>query len=302
MCLLQIEKKDGSAFVHGPNVMHVRMLCIILILASFSGPSVCKIYPGKARVGESATLTCNMSCAGREVKWEKKINEFQTVAACDQGQCKGSMGLENRTNLSTDNFSLVILDFRLRDSGMFIGYCYGKQICDVNLTAEAHQNALEKKAGDFALFPLLNHGDTVQVMLSNSSGNFSICIFDKGTAHLNLDFGNRQKVTNGSLVLGDLTLNDSGVITVMDYMSKQLIRICNLTVIGPAIDDSWFGILIHLPRLFHYYLLAAGFFGFFVCCSVVLLVFAAWHFCKRIWPRLIRGWATAVPTDPVSNL
>lgn len=90
--------------------------------------------------------------------------------------------------------------------------------------------------GTTASFPLFDE-DPVKVTLTTNYSTVSLCILDNGTPHFNPSFAKRLQFTSGSLVLSKLTWDDSGVITVMNYKSEEIISTCNLTVSGTVVCE-----------------------------------------------------------------
>ncbi|KAL7841739.1 hypothetical protein SRHO_G00254300 [Serrasalmus rhombeus] len=194
--------------------------------------------------GSKVTLPCYAEMDKRTadssafVLWEK---DKQQVLQLENGKMSYGSGFEQRARVSTENYrkgdlSLTIDRVRFSDSGLYRcslkdgGHGYPNTI---SLAVEARQYVYYKKVGDSVLLDLMVLPPVmVYFKEGEATADSWMCTRPKDAVHCKPDYEQRTSIMNNSLMLSKLTVADSGIYTVMDVKSDEVVAIHKLAVAG----------------------------------------------------------------------
>ncbi|XP_066517444.1 neural cell adhesion molecule 2 [Hoplias malabaricus] len=196
--------------------------------------------------GAQATLPCfaetekNSDSSSVYIQWEKDTN---LVVKLENGEISYGPGFEQRAMLSTENYkkgdlSLTINNVRFSDSGLFKcslkdgGFGYPQA---VSLTVEAHQFEHYKKEGDSVSLDLLIK-TPVTIYFTKNGGKTTdewVCTNPREDSfHCKPDYEQRASILNNSVMFSKLSESDSGLYTITDIITNEVVGVHKLTVIG----------------------------------------------------------------------
>ncbi|KAI4905850.1 hypothetical protein NFI96_021760, partial [Prochilodus magdalenae] len=198
----------------------------------------------RTSIGSKATLPCYAETDKRTtdssayVLWEK--NE-QQVLKLENGKTSYGAGFDRRVTVSTGSYrkgdlSLTIDRVQFSDSGLY--RCslkdggYG-QPNTISLTVEGHQFGHHKQDGDSVLLDLFVLPPVMVYFKphEDTAGSW-MCTRPKDVVHCKPGFEQRVSIVNNSLMLSKLSPADSGIYTVTDVKSGEVVAIHKLVVVG----------------------------------------------------------------------
>ncbi|XP_066517989.1 uncharacterized protein [Hoplias malabaricus] len=197
-------------------------------------------------VGAQATLPCfaetdkYSDLSSIYIQWEK---DTKLVVKLENGVISYGSGFEQRAMVSTEGYkkgdlSLSINNVRFSDSGLFrcslkdgaYGYPH-----TVSLTVEVHRFEHYIKEGDSVSLDLVL---PTPVMMHFSQDNRKtaeswMCTKPKEDYfHCKPDYEQRASILNNAVVLSKLSESDSGMYTITDIRTNEVVGVHKLTVIG----------------------------------------------------------------------
>ncbi|KAL7855568.1 hypothetical protein AOLI_G00191720 [Acnodon oligacanthus] len=196
--------------------------------------------------GGKATLPCYAEMDKRTadssayVLWEK---DEQQVLKLENGKMSYGPGFKQRATVSTESYrtgdlSLTIDRVRFSDSGLYRcslkdgGHGYPNTI---SLAVEARQYVHFKKVGDSVLLDLVVLPPVmVYFKEGEATADSWMCTKPKDAVHCKPDYEQRASIVNNSLMLSKLTVADSGIYTVTDVKSGEVVAAHKLAVTGSS--------------------------------------------------------------------
>ncbi|KAL6466226.1 hypothetical protein MHYP_G00263590 [Metynnis hypsauchen] len=205
-------------------------------LSSASSRSESADSPVKVNLHDSATLPCSERCSGL-VRWTVFHKPTDALAECDQTSCRSvKEGYEMiHDQYLKGNLSLTIADADFSKRGWYTSDCDGKDLCDVNLLIEPLNTTVQIEPGESLLLEL-DISDPVEVVYNSTNATGpscgQICTMNGHSAQCKEEYKER---VSAALELRGVTPSDSGVYTVMDERTDEVIHIYTVTV-GSAGD------------------------------------------------------------------
>ncbi|KAL7836102.1 hypothetical protein AOLI_G00273860 [Acnodon oligacanthus] len=181
---------------------------------------------------DSVTLQSPNRCSG-VVTWIMVHQSIITVAECDQTSCRSKEGYQ----MSHDQYlkgdqSLTITDADFTKRGLYTFKCDHQDLYDVQLQIEPLKTQYQRKPGESIVMDL-DISDPVEVHF-NSTGaakhsSGQICTVDGQQLQCKPEYQHRPVLTC-HLELRKMNLSDSGVYTIWDPLSKEVIHTYTVTV------------------------------------------------------------------------
>ncbi|XP_036420398.1 uncharacterized protein LOC118803955 [Colossoma macropomum] len=207
---------------------------LLLLLFMFSAVSESAVPQVKVNLHDSATLSCSERCSGL-VRWTVFHKRSDTLAECDQTSCRSKEGYQMiHDQYLKGNLSLTITDADFSKKTSYTCDCDGKDLCGVALDIEPLNTTVQVESGE-SLFLDLDVSDPVEVIYTStdaagpSSGQ--ICTVNKSSLQCEPEYTQRA---SAALKLSGMKKSDSGVYTIRDTRSKEIIRNYSVTVKGDS--------------------------------------------------------------------
>ncbi|KAI4885904.1 hypothetical protein NFI96_024394, partial [Prochilodus magdalenae] len=201
-----------------------------------------------------ATLPCPKRCSG-VVRWTVFHKPTEVLAECDQTSCRSvKEGYQMiHDQYLKGNFSLVITAADFSKRARYTSDCDGEDLCDVELLVERKSpNTTVLVTPGEALVLKLDVPDPVKVIYRSegeagpSSGQ--ICTADGHSARCRDEYEQRASLVS-SLQIGGMKTSDSGVYTVVDKLTEEVLHTYTVSV-GPADTIATFTPTPHQPNSF----------------------------------------------------
>ncbi|KAL7839035.1 hypothetical protein SRHO_G00256930 [Serrasalmus rhombeus] len=211
-------------------------LCVLILLTTTGKGSVSAGAPVKFNLHDFATLSCSERCSGL-VRWTVFHKPTDVLAECDQTSCrsvkKGYQMIHDQ--YLKGDLSLTITDVDFSKRGWYTCDCDGKDVCDFQLLIESLNTTVQIEPGE-SLVLELDISDPVEVLYNSTDAagpsSLQICTVNGHSAQCKEEYKER---VSAALELRGLTPSDSGVYTVMDERTDEVIHTYTVTV-GSAGD------------------------------------------------------------------
>ncbi|KAL7839051.1 hypothetical protein SRHO_G00257090 [Serrasalmus rhombeus] len=215
------------------SVMQSCSSALILLISTFTLVSGSADSSVKVKLHDSATLPCSERCSGL-ARWTVSSKPSDTLAECNQTLCRS---VKEGYQMIYDQYlkgdlSLIITEADYSKTGTYTCDCDGKDLCDVQLQVEPFRTLVQIKPGD----PLVLHwniSDSVKVIYKNTStagpSSGQICTVKGLFLHCKLEYERRASLTS-ALELRGMKTSESGVYTVVESESQEVIHIYTVTV------------------------------------------------------------------------
>ncbi|XP_036454506.1 uncharacterized protein LOC118827302 [Colossoma macropomum] len=186
--------------------------------------------PVKVSLHGSATLYCYENCSGL-VSWFRNRN--YVPAECNQTSCRSKEGYQMiHDQYLKGNLSLIITDADFSMRGWYTCQCDGTDLRDVEFSIIALNSTVQIKPGESLVLDL-EIPEQVEVLYESTgvgdSSSSPICTVDGRSSQCSGDY--KQRVLfSPALELKRMNLSDSGVYTIRDARTKEVIHVYTVTV------------------------------------------------------------------------
>ncbi|XP_036454035.1 uncharacterized protein LOC118826989 [Colossoma macropomum] len=216
-------------------------LCIlILLISTFTTES--RNPTVKVKLHDSATLPCHERCSGL-VRWTVFYKPTDALAECDQTSCWSEEGYQMiHDQYLKGDLSLIIADADFSQRDWYTCWCDDADLCDVRLQVEPVNILVQIKPGE-PLVLKMEISDPVDLIYKDPNGPSSgqICAVDGRSLQCKPEYTQRASLTS-VVRLRRMTPSDSGVYTVIDKWTDEVIHIYTVTVgsaDGSELNDDY---------------------------------------------------------------